>query len=186
MKLLSNLQIRQIKPDEFKQAMKILDNELKKRVRKNEFLFSQFQKFPKFFIGVFLDKEIVGVICGFPREDYLLISEIAVDIRFQKKGFGKKLVKAFEKNAKTKYKKINVGAQDDVIKFYDSLGYKPFLLIQFKKEDYTNNDFKDFEIIKKRDNVIEAKVKRFSQKLIKTYRKKYSKATFQYIFSKNL
>ena len=58
----------------------------------------KFKKFPEFFIGMFLDEKIIGVIGGFPRGDYLLMSELAVDSKFQGKSLGKKLVKHFDKN----------------------------------------------------------------------------------------
>jgi len=192
MKLLSELKIKQLKEKNFQGAMNILDNELgKKRVRDSSFLHSKFKKFPNFFIGIFLDKELIGVICGFPREDYLLMSEIAVDSRFQRRGFGKKLVRAFEETAKGSYNKINTGAQDNVIDFYKSLGYKPFLLIQFKKGDYSKKDFSDFHVMKKynfnsKNLVIEAEINRYNPKLLDKLRKNYPKAYFQYIFTKPL
>lgn len=190
MKLLSNLEIRQIKTKEFNDAIKILDNELgKKRVRSKNYLSKKFKESPEFFIGAFLDKKIIGVVGGFPREDYLLISELAIDSRFQKRGFGKKLVEKFEQIAKRKYNKINVGAEDKAINFYSTLSYKPFLLIQFKKEDY-NEDFDNFDLIRKYNLkgylTIEAKVKNIDVKYLEKLRKKYSKVYFQYIFSKTL
>ena len=185
--LLSELKIRLLGERDFERAMNILDNELgKERVRDSAFLYKKFKKFPQFFIGIFLGKELVGVICGFPREDYLLISEIAVDLRFHGRGFGKRLVKTFEEEAKTKYNKINAGAQDKAIGFYESLGYKPFLLIQFKKKDYPMNEFEDLKIIKSCPGVIEAEVKSYGIKMLEKLRKKYPKANFQYIFTKRI
>lgn len=187
MKLLSELKTRQLKEKDFSNAMDILDNELvMERVRDRKFLHDKFKEFPKFFIGIFLDKELVGVVCGFPREDYLLISEIAVDSRFQRRGFGKKLVEKFEQVAKNKYNKINVGAQDEAINFYDALNYKPFLLIQLIKQDYSLKDFKNFSSIKATSNAIEVKIKKPDINEIKKLRKKYPKAHFQYIFTKNI
>ncbi len=191
LKFLCNLEICQIKKDEFLEAMGILDKGLSKRVRDNKFLSEKFEKFPEFFIGIFLDNEVVGVICGFPREDYLLISEIAVDSRFQGRGFGTKLIKCFEEVASHNYKKINVGAQDDSIGFYNSLGYKPFLLIQYKKGDYSVNEFiKNFKIKKKRTGnnyvMLDIEIDKPDLNLLRRYKKKYPKAYFQYIFSKEL
>lgn len=190
MKLLSNLEIRQIKPKEFNDAIKILDNELgKERVRSKNYLSKKFREFPEFFIGVFLNEEIIGVIGGFPRDDYLLISELAIDSKFQKRGFGKKLVEYFEQIAKRKYNKINVGAEDKAINFYSALKYKPFLLIQFKKEDY-NKDFDNFNIIRKyKFNeyiTMDIGVQNFNIRYLERLRKKYPKAYFQYIFTKKL
>ena len=188
--LLSDLNIRKIKKKEFPKAMKLLDNELKIRIRDNQFLWDKYKKFSKFFIGIFLDNEIIGIICGFPREDYLLISELAIDSKFHKKGFGKKLVETFERIGKKKYKRINVGAEDNAIKFYESLDYNSFLLIQYKKEDYSKKDFDKLKIKKKIKDKnyerIEVEITRRDLKILDKLRKKYPKAYFQYIFTKNL
>jgi GNAT superfamily N-acetyltransferase len=182
----SKLKIKRLTKKDFPKAMKILDNELgKKRARNSEFLNKKFKSFPKFFIGIFLEDELIGVICGFPREDYLLMSEIAIDSRFQGRGFGKRLVKAFEVIAKKDYKQINVGALDVSIPFYKSLNYQPFLLVQFKKREYSKEDFKEFKIIKYGQGIIEIAVKNCNVELLRKLRKKYPQANFQYIFSKN-
>ncbi|MEK6875064.1 MAG: GNAT family N-acetyltransferase [Nanoarchaeota archaeon] len=187
MKLLSNLEIKQIKDGYFSKAMQILDNELGKgRVRSSEFLHEKFKKFNEFFIGIFLDKEIIGVICGFPRDDYFLMSELAVDSRFHNRGFGKKLVLKFEEITSKKYNKINVGALDNSIYFYSSLKYAPFLLIQFKNEDYDVTDFNKFRIIRSTPGAIEANVNKTDLNELEKLRKEYPKANFQYIFSKKL
>jgi len=60
-------------------------------------------------------------------------------------------VKEFEKVASKQFNKINVGAQDNAIGFYKSIGYQPFLLIQFKKETYGKQDFPKFEILNIKD-----------------------------------
>ena len=134
-----------------------------------------------------MDNELIGVICGFPREDYLLISEIAADSRFLGRGFGKRLVERFEGIALLNdYHKINVGSRDSAIDFYASLGYKPFLLVQFKEDAYTPNDFKNFKTIKSNKNSIEIKVEKAEIKTIKNLRRKFPKAEFQYIFTKKI
>lgn len=189
--MLSKLEVRKIKKSEFESAMHLLDRELKVRVRGNTFLFEKFKEFGEFFIGIFLDEEIIGFICGFPREDYLLISEIAVDSRFQRRGFGKKLVKSFEDSAlRKKYKKINAGAEDEAAEFYSSLGYKPFLLIQYKKGVYDKENFKNLRVLGVKG---EGEYERLDIKsdsadisLLHKLRKKYPKASFQYIFTKRI
>jgi len=188
MELLSKLELKQLEEKDFQKAMEILDNELgKERVRNSSFLFDKFKKFPGFFIGIFLDKELVGVVCGFPREDYLLISEIAVDSRFSRRGFGRMLVERFGKVARlNNYKEINVGARDNSVDFYVSLGYKPFLLVQFKEKDYIPKDFKNLNIIKSDKKSVEIKIEKADIKILKELRKKYPKASFQYIFTKNV
>lgn len=182
--------IKKLNKKTFQEAIKILDSELgKKRVRSSKFLYQKFKKYPEFFMGLFLDRELIGVITGFPREDYLLISELAIDSKFHKRGFGKKLVLEFEKEAKKKnYKKINVGAKDNEIKFYLALNYSPFLLIQFKEKTYKIKDFPylDFQSIKQYDNIIalEIKIKEIDEIKLKRLRKKFPQANFQYIFTK--
>ncbi len=118
------------------------------------------------------------------------MSELAIDSKFQKRGFGKRLVEKFERVAKEKYNRINVGAEDKAINFYSNIGYKPFLLIQFKSKDYSNNDFNNFAIIRKYDFggylTIESKVIRYNLEILNKLRKKYPKAYFQYIFTKNI
>lgn len=187
MNLLSKIKVQTLKKEDFEWAMKILDNEIsKERVRQNLFLYKKFKQFPNFFIGIFLDKKIGGIICGFPREDYLLMSEIAVDSKFRKRGFGRRLVKAFEEVAKEKYSQIKVGAEDKATGFYSSLEYKPFLLVQFEKDAYSLSDFKNFKIIKSSQGRIEMEIKNCEINTIEKLRKEYPKANFQYIFKKSI
>ncbi len=188
MELLSKLELKQLEEKDFQKAMDILDNELgKDRVRDPSFLFEKFKEFYQFFIGLFLDNEILGVICGFSREDYLLISEIAVDSRFSRRGFGRKLVEKFEEIAHlNNYKKINVGALDNSIYFYVSLRYKPFLLVQFKENIYSKDDFKNFKIMKSDKKSVEIDVEKADIKILEGLRKKYPQANFQYIFTKKV
>ena len=188
---LSKIEVRKINKNEFSKAMDLLDRELgTERVRDRKFLRNKFIKFRKFFIGVFVDNEIVGVICGFPREDYLLISEIAVDSRFEKRGFGKRLLRCFEETARESYKKINVGAKDNAIGFYQSAEYKPFLLVQFRKGEYASEDFSQFNVLRSAQKgkwiLLEIKVKKCDLNTLNKLRKKYPKAIFQYIFTKTI
>lgn len=188
--LISELNLRPLNTQWFPIAMQILDDELEIRVRDNNFLGEMFKKYPEFFRCIIIDNEIAGIICGFPREDYLLISELAVKSAFQKRGFGKQLVTEFEKIAKIKgYKKIAVGAMDNAIEFYNSLGYKPFLLIQYKRGDYSEKEFKKLYITRKvednEDERLEVNCK-IDLKLLERLRKKFPKANFQYIFTKKL
>jgi ribosomal protein S18 acetylase RimI-like enzyme len=183
MKLLSELKIDQISKEGFEYAMKLLDNELgKDRVRDSDFLKDKYSDFSQFFIGALLDKELIGFICGFPREDYLLLSEIVVDSKFKGRGIGEKLVLAFEKVSK-EYKKIKVGARDSAIGFYYSLVYKPFLLAQGK---FSQDDLCEFQVNKKGEGFAEIKIDSASIGLLEKLRKKYPKIDFQYIFQKTL
>lgn len=187
----SKIQIRKIKKEEFKDAVKILDAEIgERRARGSKFLSNKYKKYPQFFFGLFLNGELIGVVGGFPREDYLLMSELAIDSRFHRRGFGGRLVTAFEKIAKVKYNKINVGAENNAIGFYNFLNYTPFLLIQFKKKDYSLNDFEKFNIFRKRKvkgyTTLDIKTKKAELKEIDRLKKKYPKAHIQYIFTKKI
>ncbi len=190
MKMLFKIEVKRLTEMYFGDAMKILDNELGlKRVRGAKFLHAKFKKFPQFFIGIFHDKELVGLICGFPRDDYLLMSEIAIDSRFHGRGYGEKLVREFEKKAH-KYKKIHAGAEDNAIGFYTKMGYKPFLLIQVLKKDYKPSDYSNFDIKKvlevNNQIIIEVKTKEVTKKTLENYRKIHPLAHFQFIFVKGL
>lgn len=185
MALLTELRLKQLPKEDLHLAINILDNELgKDRVRNYNFLKEKFTKYNKYFIGLYLNSELIGVICGFPRKDYLLMSEIAVDCRFQGREFGKRLVQEFEKKAFKKYNKIHVGSSDDAIEFYKSLNYTPFLLIQFRKNVYTKDDFSDFKILKIKDNYVELEIKKSNLTELKKLRKIYPKANLQYIFTR--
>ncbi len=186
MDLLDDLKINQLPKEDFYLSMRILDNELgKNRVRDSNFLKEKFNENAEFFIGIYLGKELIGVVCGFPREDYLLMSEIAIDSRFQRRKFGEKLVEEFEKVAFKKYNKIHAGALDNAIEFYKSLNYKPFLLVQFENGVYNKNDFSNLEILRIMDYGIELSASNCNLKELKRLGKLYPKANLQYIFTKN-
>lgn len=190
MGLLSSLEVRPIREEEFENLAKILDEELgKERVRNKELIREKFRMYPELFIGVFLGKDLIGAICGFPREDYLLLSEIAVLLRFQGRGYGKMLIEYFENAAKGKYSRINAGAEDNAIGFYEKLGYRPFLLIQFEEGSYSKEDFSRFNI--KREYTLngetEIEVETGEVPLpLDSLKSEYPNAWFQYIFTKNL
>ena len=182
---LTQLKTKQLPQEDIDKAMNILDNELgKDRVRKKDFLVEKYREYSEYFIGLYLGGELIGIICGFPREDYLLMSELAIDCRFQGKGWGKILVEEFEKIGFKKYKKINVGALDNAITFYGRLDYFPFLLVQFNNGEYSKKDFSDFEILSVRNWGIELKINSFSLEEINELRKKFPKGNLQYIFVK--
>lgn len=188
--MVGNLHIGPISGNFFKKATQILDNELgAERVRDNDFLYKKFKEYPEFFLGIFLDDELIGVVFGFPREDYLLMSELAIDRRFQRRGFGGLLVKEFEKVAKErKHHKINVGSDDKAINFYSSLDYKPFLLVQYGKDVYFAEEFK-LPIMRKgnrEEDFVELKIRQFSANILKNLRRRFPKAYFQYIFTKEI
>lgn len=137
MKMLSKLSFKQIKSDNFKQADSFMEKYLYKgkRPRDYEFLLTKLKENPSLFIGLYLGSEIIGAIQGFPRDCYILLSEIAVDKRFRKRGFGSMLIKEFEKNAKRyNYPFIKAGAEDTAIEFYSANRFMPSLFFQVKEE----------------------------------------------------
>lgn len=137
MRLLSELSIKQITFDNFKYADNFMENHLYlgNRPRDYKFLLNKLKQNPSLFIGLYLNNEIIGAIQGFPRDDYILLSEIAVDIRFRNRKFGSLLMKEFEKNAKKyKYSYIKAGAEETAIGFYSANGYLPSLFTQIKEE----------------------------------------------------
>ncbi|MDI6738717.1 MAG: GNAT family N-acetyltransferase [Nanoarchaeota archaeon] len=138
MKMLSELSIKQIKPDDFKQADIFMEKYLYlgSRPRTYQFLLKKLKENPSLFSGLYLDNEIIGVIQGFPRKDYILLSEIAIDEKFRNRGFGSMLLKEFEKKAlEYNYLYIKTGAEDTAIIFYSANGYLPSLFIQVKEKD---------------------------------------------------
>jgi len=132
-----------------------------------------------------MDSELIGVICGFPRDDYLLLSELAVNKKHWKNGVGKKLLDAFMKLSD---KKIHAGSKDGAIDFYKKMGFKPFLLLQTKIEDFDEMQFKKinaFELKKEGDYLImKVKTKKATKEEIAGLRKKLPLTHVQYIFTK--
>ncbi len=124
------------------------------------------------------------MVCGFPREDYLLMSELAIDLRFQRRGFGKLLVSKFEMRGFKKYNQINVGALDGAINFYKSLNYSPFLLVQFENNEYSKKNFANFEVLSIKEGSVELKIEECSLEKLIELRKIFPKAHLQYIFVK--
>jgi GNAT superfamily N-acetyltransferase len=120
----SNFEIRNIRKSEFNDAFDIVNKELK-LYRTKRFIRARFYVYHKLFFGIFIDNKIVGAVFGFPREDYLLLSEIAIRPQFQNRGFGKKLIEAFEKiGIKYGFKEIRLGCEKDKVGFYKKSGFK--------------------------------------------------------------
>jgi GNAT superfamily N-acetyltransferase len=149
--------------------------------RTEDFLKEKLQEYPQYFKGLYLDDELIGVIQGFPRDDYILISEIAVDRRFRRKGYGTLLIKAFE--TEVQHKEIKVGAQDEAIQFYLSLGYKPSIYVQLKKDSWPPKNF----IVKQEfEDIVgyEIAVDKIDLDLLEDWKSKAISA--QYLFTKSL
>ena len=167
------------------QVYKFLQNNLH-LVRTEEFLKEKLKEFPQYFKGLYLDDKLIGVIQGYPRDDYILISEIAIDQKFRKKGYGSKLVKAFEKEIHNK--KIKVGAQDNSISFYKSLNFKPSIFMQFKKENFNQNILKDYKILYQKEYAgllgIEIEIKKISLNQINKFKDRLKPYSIQYLFTK--
>jgi len=202
MPLPDNTQVRPISVDEYFLADNFLEKHLYRiyngnRPRSYEFLLDKLRENPELFLGLYLDNELIGVIEGFPRDDYLLLSEIAVDIRFRHRGFGTLLLREFENAAKRlNYSKIKLGAQDDAVSLYLKNNYFPTLLIQIsdsKSEYKTVMDYLNKNNIrvldeKRLDKVvaIELIVKKIDFELLERFKKLFNPISIQYLFTKNV
>ena len=197
MKLLSEIYLKQIPANDFKLADEFMEKHLYqgKRVRSYEFLLEKLKENPTLFIALYLDKEIIGVVQGFPRNNYLLVSEIAVDIRFKGRKFGSQLLREFEKNAKKDgHKIIKLGARDGATNFYLSNGYFPSLYIQVsidQEETIIKKLNQDKESIKNVSHVnnitgIEIAVKDCNPQLLSQVNKEFNPISAQFLFTKNI
>lgn len=200
LKLLSELKFKKLEYKKYEEVWNFLEkylfleSNMKDRPRSYDFLLDKLKENQDFFIGLFMDNELIGVIQGFPREDYFLMSEIAVSKKFRSRGFGALLVNEFEKRAKQKkFKKIKAGAQNNAVNFYKKLGYIPSILIQINKKD----KIKDFEkLIKKYkimslkeidDNIIiEIGYQKLDISFLDELKKEFNAFSTQYIFTKYL
>lgn len=164
--------------------------------RTYSFLLSQLKKHNSFFLGAYVGKELAGIIQGFPRDDYLLLSEFAVAQKFRGRNFGRLLVKAFEKQAvKAGFKTIKLGAQEEAIDFYKRLGYAPSILVQVKKSDCKNKlvgllkKYKQ-ESVKENKGVLLIELKCFAKNtpvsLLNKLKKEFGAFSTQYLFTKKL
>ena len=80
----------------------------------------------KVFLKAIVNRNIVGSVRGFTRNDYCHIEKLVVDPDFQNRGIGKLLMIEIEKLfADTKLFKLWTGRDDDKnLYFYKKLGYK--------------------------------------------------------------
>lgn len=81
--------------------------------------------------GLFIDKNIIGVLSVFKNNNVIFNSENQFQIRgmailkdFQRKGFGDELIKHAEKYIKSQFGKlIWFNARESAVPFYEKLGY---------------------------------------------------------------
>jgi len=201
MRLLAPLQFNNIHPGNYAVVKDFLQRNLYLeypglKSRGFELLLHKLKEYPDFFIGLYLDKELIGVVQGFPREDYLLMSEIAIEKKFRSRDFGELLAAEFERRARKKgFKKIKAGAQDKAIDFYKRIKYKPSVLVQIKKRDAPANLaklLKKYKILAKvqdSKNILVLELacpKSTPRSLLKKLEKEFNAFSTQYIFTKNL
>lgn len=196
LKMLTILEIKSLPSERFNEADNLLKKELfhEPRPRSYEFLKEKFQAYPQYFIGAFLDNELVGIIQGFPREDYLLLSELAIITRMRRRKIGSKLVKEFEKVAKSEgHSKIKLGGADHAGDFYISLGYRPSLFIQIKEDNFSSDVeevLRSEKIIKKENKegiiMIEIETRDANIDKLNIIKKKIKVLSVQYLFTKFL
>ena len=198
-RFLSPLTVRRVKKKEFKSAEVLLGKELFQKERpavlSQRRLYNMFRKNPLFFIGVFLNNELIGVVGGGKRKitGEAVISVLSVDSRFKGRGFGKLLVKEFEKQAREKgFKIIKLGSSNESIGFYQSLNYKPSILIQIKVSKFKNikEKIKRFKVIliNQVNNYkgIEIKCDKIDLNFLKKIKKDLKADAVQYLFTKKL
>ncbi len=76
-------------------------------------------------IGAILNNEIVGVLLLKQIENTLKMRQVAVDLNFQNKGIGKKMVNFSENYAKKNgFKLIELNARITAVPFYNQLNYE--------------------------------------------------------------
>lgn len=191
---MEKLTVKTISEKNYPSADKLLETELYhgKRPRTYDFLVEKLHDHPELFLGLYLEEELAGVVQGFPRHDYVLMSEIAVDIRFRGRGFGTQLIKAFEDKAKALgYKKIKLGAQDNAVNLYLKNNYIPSLFIQLmddKADDALKKLKKNIINITKSNGMtgIEIAIDRVDMNELNSIKAKFSPESAQYLFSKTL
>ncbi|MBN1896147.1 MAG: GNAT family N-acetyltransferase [Candidatus Aenigmarchaeota archaeon] len=185
--LLADLSVRSLTREDMPAAMDLMSRALSGRMtRTRRFLSDRHNNFPELFKGIFIGSELAGAVFGFPRNGYVLMSEIAVDRRFRGRGFGRHLATAFEKNAFSIHPRINAGSFDESAGFYSSLSYRPFLLAQFPGDAYTSADFRGYSVLRSSRTFAEIETEKADIRFIGKMRKKYQNASFQYIFTKVL
>ncbi len=89
--------------------------------------------FPKAFIALIHDQEVIGVAFGwhrrieFPEDDSFELNGIAIKYEYEKKGYGKILLKAFEEAARDYGAcAVSLGSAEGYVeKFYLDCGYIP-------------------------------------------------------------
>lgn len=164
--------------------------------RTYRFLLSQLKKHNSFFLGAYIGKTVVGIIQGFPRDDYLLLSELAVAKKFRGRHFGGLLVQAFEKQAvKEGFKRIKLGAQKEAIDFYKKQGYIPSILVQIRKKNSKiriKQLFKKYKPISVKESKgvmlieLECLRKNTPLDLLDKLKKEFNAFSTQYLFTKDI
>ena len=98
------------------------------------------QRHPSLFIGYFDEKELGGTVFGWPDypeyPDILVVKAIIVNETYRRKGIGIRLLKEFEKTAKTEgFLSIVLGAEWEAVPFYISYGLECFANIQITLDE---------------------------------------------------
>jgi GNAT superfamily N-acetyltransferase len=195
--MIAGLIVRPIILGEYPIADNFLERHLYhgRRPRSYEFLLEKLRENPKLFLGLYLGDELIGVIEGFPREDYLLLSEIAVDMRFRSRGFGTLLIRYFEEEAKKSgYDKIKLGAEDNAVKLYLNNNYIPSLFLQVYDAvaDEILDGLKGTDMpiinVSKHDGMtgIELKIEKMDMSQLKSLKEIFNPVSIQYLFTKIL
>ncbi len=93
-----------------------------------DFFKQEYEKRPTLFVACYDGKKLIGVCWGYKDRHNAILAGIAVNIKYQKKGIGARLLEAFEKQVKKiKIHKISIAAANvpiNVVGFYEKANYK--------------------------------------------------------------
>lgn len=86
----------------------------------------KYEKTPELFVACYDNEEIIGICIGRTRGNKVILTSIAVSVKFQNQGIGKKLLTYFESQVKKIGRTtIGVAAVRNTVGFYTNAGYEP-------------------------------------------------------------
>lgn len=153
----------------------------------------QYEKYPDLFIGCYDRGKLIGMVSGTIRKKVVILTAIAVEERYWRRGIGSNMLKFFENQArKLGIKKISLGAGGEIEKFYIKNNYKPnFLLVQVSLTNLPRNYKKmGYKIVKEKNyrNVkwLYIQVRKYEPKVKERIKKKFNASQVIYIFEKEV
>lgn len=153
-----------------------------------------YQENPKLYVGCYEEGELIGLVYGSTKEDFVILNSIAVRGDYWRKGIGSKLLKKFEEQVK----KLNatkisvVAAEGWVENFYLKNGFELVAFFVQIKKNKLPKDYKKFgyKIVKEKEDmdkkILFIETKELSTKDRETIRKKFNAEQVNYLFEKKL